>query len=527
MEWQDGFALFWMMVDDTRAVVELRQRLNDYMRCHVQPMRYIKPQTAEGAAADTAQQIFHSEHIKGYPIWLDLSALDGIQDSNGPWHQARERTLSLLNKRRSQLENRIDSPIFIQLPRSFGPRIVEVAPDLWSVRQQVIDLPVAGFLSPDSSLKQEPLQPELSIPSAALEDAITQARQALAKTQAKFDKNNTYINHRNLAIKQSELAEYLVAIGNLDEANLLVRSSLKKFQFISDEYPKTPQVLRDLLIAFVRVGDVEKMLGDLKIAKDAFYEGLSIARIIQSESNVSLDAMKGVLFALSNVGDIEMLLGDFSRAKSAFQESLSIGYYLKKLLGDTPDIQRDISVTLERNGEVEYKLGNLAAAKSMFEESLNICRELIENHGSKPKELRDLSVSMSFIGMIEYEQGNLELAKSYFIDSLKINRQRREIVGDSPEILRDISVSLSQIGGIEQAQSDFLQAKELTSEGLQLDRQLYQSLGPAPQTVRDFRASLSNMIVIERELGNPEAAERYQQELERLKAEHPDYLKNA
>ena len=116
MEWQDGFALFWVMVDDTRAVIELRQRLNDYMHCHVQPMRYIKPQTAEGAAADTAQQIFHSEHIKGYPIWLDLSALDGIQDSNGPWHQARERTLSLLNKRRSQLENRIDSPIFIQLP---------------------------------------------------------------------------------------------------------------------------------------------------------------------------------------------------------------------------------------------------------------------------------------------------------------------------------------------------------------------------------------------------------------------------
>lgn len=531
MEWQDGFALFWMMVDDTRAVIELRQRLNDYMHCHVKPMRYIQPQIAESAAADTVQQIFHSEHIKGHPIWLDLSALDSIQDSNGPWHQAREKTLSLLNKRRSQLENRIDSPIFIQLPRSFGPRIVEVAPDLWSVRQQVIDLPVVDTLTIGADMGMDSVPLEFTPVSPVLptisEGAVTQVRKALASAEARFEKNSTYVNRRNLAIKQSELAEQLTAIGNVPEALELAKKGQQHFQYMLQKYPEHPQVLRDLSIALDRLGSIEQALGNLATAKSLFEESLLICKKLHQDLGDNIKLLRDISINLERIGTLEQALGNMRAAKPLFEESLLICRKLLKILGNTPGALRDLSVALDNVGVIEYLLGSLTAAKLLFEEGLGIRRNLHNNLGDLPEVLRDISVSLEKIGIVESELGYQTTAKSFFEESLSVRRKLHQDLGDTPEVLRDISVSLNRIGDIEQALDKLTTAKSLFEESLSIRQRLYQSLGPLPKVVNDYGYSLITIIILERQLGNSEAAERYQQELERLKSEHPDYLKNA
>lgn len=134
LDWHSDFSLFFVLSQNSLSSTALRQRLQDYLRAITGPLKWINPASPADINQHLADQFFAR---LGRPVWLEL----GGQDSQGEWDRARQRALNLLNRRRGQLETEMRGPLFIQLPEDFAAQIVTWAPDLWSIRQQVIELP--------------------------------------------------------------------------------------------------------------------------------------------------------------------------------------------------------------------------------------------------------------------------------------------------------------------------------------------------------------------------------------------------
>ncbi|MEJ2065752.1 MAG: tetratricopeptide repeat protein, partial [Reinekea sp.] len=309
LDWHQDFALFFVLVEHSKAAIELRQRLDDYAHSYGKILSWIKPESIDDAQTTSIQQLFSDSHRPGMPIWLELSALDVEQR----WDEVRWKVLSVLNKRRSQLENIIDSPVFIQLPYAFAPRIVECAPDLWTIRQQVIELRAEPEFSPEPSLQRD--HSADSEKSEHISEQIQSARQQLQVARVKYQQQSSHLNKRRLAICLHELSGLLVDISKLAEAEDLAKEGLQYFQELQQSLGDSPQVLRDLSVSLESLGDVQQSLGDLKAAE------------------------------------------------GSYQQSLTIRKQLQQSLGDSPQVLRDLSVSLERLGDVQQSLGDLKAAE--------------------------------------------------------------------------------------------------------------------------------------------------------------------
>ena len=158
LDWHQGFSLFFVVSQNTLSSTALRQRLQDYLKPITGQINWINPESPVDINQQLVAELFGRP---GPPVWLEL----GQQDSQGKWDRAREQALGMLNRRRSKLEKEIIGPLFIQLPGDFAAQIVTWAPDLWSIRQQIIDLPAVSQINPIARPPDLPDTPDNQAPS--------------------------------------------------------------------------------------------------------------------------------------------------------------------------------------------------------------------------------------------------------------------------------------------------------------------------------------------------------------------------
>ena len=307
LDWHSDFSLFFVLGQNTLSSTALRQRLQDYLRAITSPLNWIHPASPADIDQHLTEQLFARP---GPPVWLEL----GRQDSRGKWDRARQQALGLLNRRRSKLETAMRGPLFIQLPEDFAAHIVTWAPDLWSIRQQLIELPALRPVNVMGHQRNLADHPDHHAHDPEKIHALRLKVEQL-KNHHKASDNKPY-KSRQLAIALSELGQALIQVQDLTEARQRINECLALFRDLQTTLGDSPQVLRDLSVALDRLGDVERQSGRLEAAR------------------------------------------------RVYEESLSLGRQLQAALGDSPQVLRDLSVSLEKLGDVEQQSGRLDAARA-------------------------------------------------------------------------------------------------------------------------------------------------------------------
>jgi tetratricopeptide (TPR) repeat protein len=404
------------------------------------------------------------------PVWLALDHHPGDPAMN----QQRDAVLASLNQQRTRLERLFQRPLLIALPASYLSRTWEVAPDLWTIRGIVAELPAQAV--PRSSPEPSPPVQNIGGDPEAL-SPVAEWRRVAARASADPESASPFVAHAAVeaALENGSLAVAMqIAEQGLALARARTNDGLTERQ-------------RDLAIALDDIGRVAREQWQLEAAEQAFAESLTVSQRLLQEVGESPTGSRDLSVSLDNVGNVARQQGQLEEAEQAFAESLAVRRRLLQEVGESPTGLRDLSVSLDHVGNVASELGRLEAAEQAFAESLAVSRRLLQEMGESPTGLRDLSVSLNNVGKVARQQGRLEAAAQAFAESLVVSRRLLHAVGESPTGLRDLSVSLDNVGNVASELGRLEAAEQAFAESLAVRRRLDDKLRESPPATKTPR----------------------------------------
>ena len=420
-----------------RPVAALRERTEFTLQYHRAPqMRRIHPASPD-ELRELMPQLFASLSNAGC-VWVEVIAVDSpiLAADVGPWTSAWDWLMLRLNERRDALRRRLTSPLVFAVHPKWKPRLRDAAPDLWSVRSLVLDLPGnEGSPATDRSIVSE-----LSKVNDDVEH-VTSVEEAHAALRRLEDKPAPDAN--SLARLQMYMASALLAD---ERANDAAEHADRALAGAAGNTRLRAQVLTVAARAKLRAHN------DAAAALQHLLEAIGVWRSILSRDGETPQTLRDLSLSLDEIGHIHEIAGEMDAAKAAYEESLTIDRGLAKMVGETPQTLGDLTISLIRVGGVYEALGKADFAKTAYDEALAIQRSLVAI-GESPQTLRDLSVSLDRVGRIHEAAGDASTAKAAYEESLTIARRLKEMIGETPQTQHDLTVSLDRLDRIKRITS--------------------------------------------------------------------------
>jgi tetratricopeptide (TPR) repeat protein len=158
-------------------------------------------------------------------------------------------------------------------------------------------------------------------PGAAM-DSFRQALEFRQKLAANAPQNS--LAHRDLSIAYAKLAEAAKALGNLPEARAQSEKALERVEALAKEYPGDTQLKRDRAVAHMRLGNVLRQLGEAVRARDHFRNALAdFKHVAESDPNNVL-AKVDLAACYGNCGNLGKQIRDFAGAAEHFAAGVGI-----------------------------------------------------------------------------------------------------------------------------------------------------------------------------------------------------------
>jgi tetratricopeptide (TPR) repeat protein len=260
--------------------------------------------------------------------------------------------------------------------------------------------------------------------------------------------------------------------------------------------------LHDLSVIHSRLGNVEKLVGDLPAARLNYELSLNITERLASRDLDNGNLQRSLAVGYNKLGDVDLMAGDLRSARKSYQEGLKI---VQRLITEMPDVQdwsRDLAIAHERIGDVDLEISDLSAARQHFEISLEIAEQLaaedIENWELK----RDLSVTYGKFGILEKEAENFSAARPHFEASFVIRQQLAKQDPQNAELQRDLSVAYQRLGDIEAAQGNLIAAQPHFEAGLAIAERLSKLEPSNVGWQRDLVVSYAKLALLVEMAGN-------------------------
>lgn len=274
LEWTEGFALVFVFTAQPQVVAEFRDRLADIHRARVTGLRQLEasspPDLLEGILPRLLAPTV-AEQAPAAPRWLDLSSAQGAE-----WEGAILAFLMRLNEQRELLRRASPWALVVVLPTALRERIRALVPDLWSIRDLVVDTEFEDLSILASEPAPEPLPAVERSPfplSPDGEAAVSEWGRVGGKDRP----------DRGLLLSAGRAFDALYLAGRLSEASEVAARALTLARQLAME-SETPEALRDVSISLDNVGMTAKALGRWDEARAVYGEALAIGVVLARSS---------------------------------------------------------------------------------------------------------------------------------------------------------------------------------------------------------------------------------------------------
>jgi len=252
-----------------RRIDLLRERLAAIYRARLTGLKIPLPKTPDELLTSLLPRLLDPplyQRVLNAPVWLDLTRApsDLSPAQRTTWQEAGLQFLARLNEKREPLRRTLSKPLILVLHPAEKARIKALVPDLWAIRH--FSLETGPWLA--SATAPGPAHPE-PFPLSKTEQALVREWQRLR------DQGST---QRGALLAGGRAFDALLRCGRIGEANEVAAWLVETARSRLADRPETPENLRDLSVSLNNVGNTDQQLGDWQGAREAFTEGLEIAR---------------------------------------------------------------------------------------------------------------------------------------------------------------------------------------------------------------------------------------------------------
>ncbi len=199
-------------------------------------------------------------------------------------------------------------------------------------------------------------------------------------------------------------------------------------------------------LAHVRLGEVAKTRGHLKLAKSHQDQALEIAETEISALGRDAAWMRYRSFSLEKLGDLLVVEGALDDASTNYRNSLKIRQDLHNEAPEDKSKQRELAVAFEKTGDVFLMKRDFAEASKSYNRAFDLREKLYDAEPKKPGWHRALALSYERLARLHLEQSQGKLALEHAQGALELREPLAEQDSGNDTWRRDLSVSHEQVG---------------------------------------------------------------------------------
>ncbi|MBX3395077.1 MAG: protein kinase [Phycisphaerae bacterium] len=293
--------------------------------------------------------------------------------------------------------------------------------------------------------------------------------------------------------------------GSLPARQLLVTKALEYLDGLRQSASADAGLLRELSVAYKRVGDVQSgagyaNIGDRVGAMESYRLGRELLEDLLKHDQSNEDEDRRNRAVLINCeGDVYSQVGE---PEQAFAHYLKSRDEFESLLERHPDdatALHDLATSYSRIGEQHLRQRRLPEALSALERARDLCSRACKAEPSRLSHKYSFSVAVQKIADVQIAAGKLEEALAAYRQVLDINQEILEIEPDNARAKRGCSIAhdgLAKItfvlGDSDEALRHFEASHRITVEFAEADP------GDA-QAQRDLYVSLASLAIFHQE----------------------------
>jgi tetratricopeptide (TPR) repeat protein len=539
----EGFWLGYVVGSNLELVGELKRRAEQILRRQARGME-VREYSEPGALANVIPWLLADHDPSLGLVWAV-----GATGEPRPWINAWAGVLNRLNEQRETLRSTLHGGLLLVGPPGLLPVARDEAPDLWSYRSLLLELPdpepdrevrplpaLSPGAGPDAedlrTFAERSMQPSVepsepvrealravtpAIRSGRGDQAVDHARGALDAATSESDRALAHawlargydlrgdpaaaLHHAERALGAGHPLGYSMTYVLLDIVARAVdpegvarvleqRLALARHR---SEVSGDIAALREVAALLDKLGDERLRRGETDQAGALFGQALTIARHLYGRSAESPQALRNLSVSLTKVGEVALQKADLERAEEALGEALALARRLAERSGESPVALRALVACLSRVGELALRRGDVTRAAEAFGEALALARALLEPAGESPEALRVVSLLLKKMGAVALRRGEVEEAGEVFQAALRIDQRLLEQLGESPDTLRPVSESMTRAGDEALRRGEVEEAGRVFQEALRIDQRLLEQLGESPEALHDVSVSLGRV----------------------------------
>ena len=458
LAWAQGSWLGFAFADDAGAV----RQLAEAVRSHAPGANLLAPRTPQELREGVARLI---DQPPAKLTWL-VACFDLAAE---PWEEAADWFLMRSNERRQPLLDHLGGGLLIALPRAYRARVARAAPDLWSVRALVLDLPP----SPAPLLPQPPVQRRID---ALLRRLGFQARMRSDPWHAEIRARQETDRRQAARAIAAALPQLEVRMGPPLRVGMPPGEAVASLQIDLDA-PLPPEVHElapdPTLEPSDPLGSVDE---SLRTAAATWSQGwasetLELAeRAVEGLGEGRPDDDRRMASALELGARARRELGDPPGALEALHRAVHLRRRLLGLHGaDRPQRQRELARALSLRGQVLLAGPRPTEAESDLQEALGL-RTALAQWSDDPETLGELALSHSLLAdlhvAIAAVPEDLRTAEAASREALALRRRIVDAV-DATRHLRQLGLAWGRLGRILDRQVFLRESERAWSKAVQ------------------------------------------------------------
>ena len=466
----EGFSFLVLLLPGPTGANICRQQLADYLAAKGRRLEVLSCEWREDVRRLPGALLGLQTTSDLGGVWIG-SVIPESDPEIGQWQVAWRHGLAALNEHRNPLRSRFPCPLVLAAAPWLYPLLREAAPDLWSVRTDVVRVTPAASSPTEGEIESRPITLPSDLGEAADDPdyAVEQAERLR--------------NRPELAAIRADL---LLRAGNGFYRRVRHESAERCLRESAAIYRDLAACGQDFQAGLAgALNSMGVVLGVLGRSDEALANAEEAVRLYRQLAGARPDAFQpGLAGSLNNLGMMLSALGRREEALAAVEQAVRLCRQLAEARFDA--LLPDSAMSLNNLGMMLSALGRREEALAAAEQAVRLYRQLAE---ARPDAFSpDMAMSLNNLGNGLGNLGRREEALAATEEAVRLYRQLAEARPDV--FLPDLAMSLNNLGNRLSALGRREEASATTEEAVRLYRQLAEAHPDAflPELARSLGA---------------------------------------